>query len=230
VASKARTDVAPATRTAGGAATAAARPARTPEPEPPARSSAVIARRRSRVWLWLIALPLLGAALFGGGALAVGATSSPTYTADALVAVLPDDPADEVSIPVAGIWTEVGSSDAVLLQAAGSLDVSGETLASAVTLTQAPNAPVITVSATTDDADRSADWANAVAAQLLAEDQRSPVPGYGLRQVADAVAPAEGVALVTPLIVAAAAVVGAVVGLVVAQGLVRRRRSRSAGR
>ncbi|WP_448625838.1 hypothetical protein [Geodermatophilus sp. URMC 64] len=230
MASKANTDIAPTAPTAGGTATAAARPAPAPDAEPPARSPAVVPRRRSRAWVWLIVLPLLGAALFGGAAFAVGATTPPTYTADALVAVLPDDPADEVSIPVAGIWTEVGSSDAVLLQAAGDLGVSGETLASAVTLTQAPNAPVITVTAVTEDPDRSADWANAVAAQLLAEDDRSPVPGYGLRQVADAVAPAEGAALVTPLIVAAAAAVGAVVGLVVAQGIVRRRRSRSAGR
>lgn len=169
--------------------------------------------------MWPVLLPLLGALLSGAGALLVNESSAPAYTADALLAVLPDDPAADVSIPVAAIWAEVGGSDAVVRQAARALDVDQQTLAAGLRATQLPNAPVISVSVTTTDPERAAAWANGVAAELLGRGEETPVPGYGLRQVAPAEAPVAGSVPLGPLIMLGAAAFGGVAGLVLAQRL-----------
>ncbi|MGY1805915.1 hypothetical protein ACI8AF_00930 [Blastococcus sp. SYSU D00669] len=233
-------DVAEADRAADDAPTAHDRPpaddrppaeeeplAATPAPEPPA-APVVTARRRRRAWPWLVALPLIGALLFGGAAFAANQLTDPTYTATALIAVLPDDDTTDVSIPVAGIWAEIGNSEALLARAAEELDVDEATLARSVTVTTAANAPVLSVTATTTDPERSADWANAVGGELVAEEAANPVPRYGLQSAAIAVPPATGTELVSPLLMVAAAVLGALVGLVLAQAVVRRRRRRAA--
>lgn len=187
-------------------------------------------RRRSRGWVLLVLLPILGAVLLGGAALAYNRVTPPSYTADALIAVLPTVPATGVSLPITGVWVEVGSSEALLRQSADDLGVRESQLASAVTVTQpSSNAPVVQVSATTGNPQLSAAWANSVASRLVSQARDNPVPGYGLQTVASAIPPLSATQPVTPLIIGVATALGALIGLVLAQtivGLVRRRRRR----
>jgi capsular polysaccharide biosynthesis protein len=184
----------------------------------------VVARQRPWARRWLVVLPLVGLLLLGGTAFAVNRVAAPSYTAQALLAVLPNDPATTVSVPVSGIWAQVGQSDVLLSQAAQTLDVDQQTLASSVSLAQGTDSPVITVSVTTNDPRRSARWANAVAKQIITQSTQSPVPGYGVRQVAQAIPPVTRTTPVSPTLVLTAAVLGALAGLVLAQRLARRRR------
>ncbi|MBJ7452018.1 MAG: hypothetical protein JHC71_08045 [Blastococcus sp.] len=170
-----------------------------------------------------MALPLLGALLFAGAGIAVNASTDPTYAAEALVTVLPTDPGAPVSQPVADIWVQIGTSDAVLSQAAAALDVAREDLAGQLELIPAPNSPVIAVQVTTTDPERSAVRADVVAEVLLEQDADERVPGYRLEQVTDAVIPIDGSNRVSPLLLNGAALLGALTGLVAAQWLRRRR-------
>jgi len=53
-------------------------------------------------------------------ALGYAAARPPSYTSQALVAVIPSDPAVNVSLPLAALWAEFGSSDAVWTRWPGS--------------------------------------------------------------------------------------------------------------
>lgn len=192
-------------------------------PTVPDRPSVVVARRRRRRW-WLVALPVVGALLFGGAAFSVNRLTAPSYAADALVAVLPTDPAAPVSLPIAGIWAEVGNSDGLLRQVARRLDVDAPELAAALSLTVADNAPVVSVEVTTTDPRRSARWANAVADELLAEAARRPIAGYALRPAATAVPPSISEPLVSPLLIGVAVAFGFLLGVALAQRIARGRR------
>ncbi|SOC47733.1 hypothetical protein SAMN05660748_0990 [Blastococcus aggregatus] len=198
-------------------------PGATAVPRSAQQGAPLVGARRRRSWVWLVVLPLLGALLLGGAGLVANQQAEPTYAAEALVTVLPTDPAAPVSQPVAGIWVKIGSSDAVLSDAADALDVATPVLASRLELVLDADSPVIAVRVTTADAERSATWANAVAAVLLEQDRGERVPGYELEQVATAVPPAGGSELLSPLLVTAAALFGGLIGLVGAQRLRRRR-------
>ena len=226
-------------RKAGGASAARARvvPARTPgrtavtapveaparvaasEPTPPPAPPA----RQRRSWVWLVVLPLLSALLFAGAGIGVNARTDPTYVAEALVTVLPTDPGVPVSQPVADIWVQIGTSDAVLSQAAAELDVDREELAGQLELVPSPDSPVIAVRVSTTDPRRSAVWADVVAEVLLGQDADERVPGYELEQVTEAVFPLSGSDKVSPLLLTGLALLGALTGLVAAQWLRRRR-------
>ena len=205
----------------GGVTASVDAPARVAVEEPGPPPAPPVGKRRAPVWL--VALPLLGALLFAGAGVLVNAGTDARYAAEALVTVLPTDPAAPVSQPVADIWVQIGTSDAVLSQAAAELDVPRDELASRLELVPSPESPVIAVRVTTTDAERSAVWADVVAELLLRQDADERVPGYDLQQVTDAVIPTRGTDVVSPLLLAGAALLGALAGLVAAQWLRRRR-------
>lgn len=175
-------------------------------------------------------LPLLGALLCAGGLLAYDRYSSPTYTAEALIAVLPDDPAADVSLQITAIWVEIGNSDGVLLETADGLGVQARTLEDSLTLIQTGNAPLLSVQVTTGDAERAADWANALSEQLLTESSDNPVPGYDLQQVTEALPPERRDVAAGTLLLGAAVVAGLLLGAGIAELLSRGIRARAARR
>jgi len=199
--------------------------------DPPVRGGrTLVTPARGRPWWLLLVLPGLGALLLGGAAITVNQVSPPNYTAEALLAVLPADPANGVSLPITGIWVQLGNTPTLVDNSAAALGIKREDLAAGLAVSQpSPDAPVIAVSVTTTDPRRAATWANAVAARLVLDSQSSPVPGYALRSMAAASPPAEGSPRLTSTIIAAATVLGALVGLVMAQSTLRfidRRRRR----
>ncbi|MGY2126997.1 hypothetical protein [Blastococcus sp. SYSU DS0617] len=135
-------------------------------------------------------LALLGAVLAVAALVAIDRLLPRTWTAEALVAVLPEDPAGDVSVQFTAIWVEIGDSAAIRQQAADALGIDTADLRDALTVSQSAGAPLVSVRVTTQDMQRSAEWANAVAAQLLEEAEDDPVPGYDLGQVTEALPPA----------------------------------------
>jgi len=203
------------------------RPGR-PQGRPPAAGSVrARPRRRGRFALYVL-LPLLLAAVLGAGAGLWNASRSPSYTAEALVSVLPTDPTVTVSTAFTSAWVQIASSGTVLDSAARRVGTDPTTLAEALDIAEAGDSPLVSIKVTTDDPSRSADWANGVAAQVLAQGRLSPVPGYGLAQVTTATAPAREAGLSTPLLVAGGALAGLLLGLAADRALVRRSRRRVA--
>ncbi|TFV53700.1 hypothetical protein [Blastococcus sp. TF02A-35] len=182
------------------------------------------ARRRSR---WpAVLLPLLGAALLVNAALLYGTTRAPTYTSEALVAVLPDDPAVSVSSPLTSIWVQIANSDAVLDGVTRELDVERSDLDDALTVSESADAPLISIRTRTGDAQRSAEWANTAADQLLDQAADERVPGWSLEQVTEARPAQTSDPKATVPLVGGAAVLGALVGAAAAQLLAARARRR----
>ncbi|WP_166509564.1 hypothetical protein [Blastococcus sp. TF02-8] len=196
----------------------------------PAGSSAAAgtaAPRRGRRWPAVV-LPLLGALLLAGAALAYVLTSPARYSAEALVAVLSEDTDGAVSEPLTSIWVEIGNSDAVLDRVTDELGVSRSALDEGLTVSVSSSAPLISIRASTGDAERSAAWANATAEALLDEDDADRVPGWSLEQVTSAQPAQRADQPPTLLLVAAGAVLGALVGASAAQLLAARARRRGA--
>ncbi|SDF64687.1 Capsular polysaccharide biosynthesis protein [Blastococcus aurantiacus] len=192
-------------------------------PAPAAWSS----RRRTSRSAYVV-LPLLGAVALGAGVLAYEAQRSPQYTSEALVAVLPEDPGDEVSLPITSIWVGIADSDTVRDRMAPRLDVSRAALDDGLTIGSSDDdAPLVTVRATTGDPETSAAWANAVAAELLAESDLHPISGYTLDQVTDARPPGAPDQFPTVPLVGGAVVVGLLAGAGAAQLVDRRARRRA---
>ncbi len=182
-------------------------------------------RRRHRRWAAL--LPLLLAGLLVGGVLAWQLTRPPAYTSEALVAVLPEDPAADVSLPITSVWVEIGNSDVVRDQISTELGTSRSTLDDGLEVEASSDAPLISLRASTDSAATSAQWANTAAAALLSQSTDNPVPGHRLQQVATAQASQAADPSVTPLLVAGGAVLGLLVGAAAVQLLNARDRKRS---
>ncbi|TKJ28106.1 hypothetical protein [Blastococcus sp. CCUG 61487] len=204
-------------------------------PEPPAAPSAAApdpppGRRPGLRPIWWVVLPFLGALLCVAGLVAYDRYSTPTYTAETLVAVLPDDPGTDVSLQVTAIWVEIGNSDAILLATAEALGVPARTVEDRLTLVQTGDAPLLSVKVTTTDAERSAEWSNQLAEQLLAESSENPVPGYDLQQVAEALPPDRRDVTAGALYFATAVVIGLLLGAGVAELLSRRSHARAARR
>jgi capsular polysaccharide biosynthesis protein len=200
----------------------------TPERGQPAPPTSVRARPRSRGRLLLYTLlPLLLAAVLGAGAGMWNATRAPSYTAEALVSVLPTDPAVTVSTSFTSAWVQIAGSGTVLDAAARRVGTDPATLAGALDIAQAGDSPLVSIKVTTDDPIRSANWANGVATQVLAQGRLSPVPGYGLAQVTTAAPPPREAGLSTPLLVTAGALVGLLLGLAADRALIGRRRRRA---
>jgi len=221
-----------ATTTARAAKAAGSTPAERPAGTASTGERVGPRRLRRRTLALLVALPLLGALLFGGGAALYLAAQSPSYTAQALVSVLPTEETAEVSTAFTSIWVEIGGSDPVVEAAATRIGTEAATLRENLQVAQAGSAPLVSISVTTPDAARSADWANEVADELIAQAAPTVVPGYTLSQVTTAVPPPTSTGPSTTLVILGAAVVGLIAGTALAQALSRRlrRKARAAAR
>jgi capsular polysaccharide biosynthesis protein len=184
-------------------------------------------RLRRRTSALLLMLPLLGGLLFGGGMAIYLDARSPSYTAQSLVSVLPTAATADVSTAFTDIWVQIGDSDAVVDAAATRIGTDPATLRDRMQIAQAGTAALVSISVTTPDAARSADWANDVADELIAQATPTVVPGYTLRQVTTAVPPPTSTGPSTPLLVLGAVVVGLIAGIALAQALGRRLRRRA---
>jgi capsular polysaccharide biosynthesis protein len=184
-------------------------------------------RLRRRTVALLLTLPLLGGLLFGAGTAIYLDAQAPSYTAQSLVSVLPTEETGEVSTAFTDIWVQIGNSDPVVDAAATRIGTEPATLRDQLQVAQAGSAALVSVSVTTPDATRSADWANEVADELVAQASPTVVPGYTLRQVTTAVPPSTSTGPSTPLLVLGAVVVGLIAGTALAQALGRRLRRRA---
>lgn len=151
-----------------------------------------------------------------------GALRPEPYSADSLVLVESvESPSN--AVPIATVWAEVAMSEAVVAPVADDLGVTNERLRDAVTVTASEQAPLITVTATTPQAGTSAVWANAVAAEMVARSSQTPIEGFTLRPVTDAVPPQEADTGYEVQTVVGATVIGGLVGLATGRWLRRRR-------
>jgi len=114
-------------------------------------------------------------------------------------------------------------------QAATRLGVTEGQLAGVLSITQAGDAALVSVEVTTGSSAQSAAWANGVAEALVERSDSGFVAGYELTQVTSAL-PARATAGFSPLLVAAAAVVGFLIGLAMVQAWTRHRRRRASTR
>jgi hypothetical protein len=170
-----------------------------------------------------VALAALGA-LVAGVACWYAFLRPTDFTADALVAVLPDDPAaPDSSVDIAAVWVEVGNAPALVHTVATGLGESDSAVADAVVITQPTGVPLLSITATTADAATSAAMANAFASQLVQQDQQGQVGHYHLQQVSEARPPAEHDSSVGTAGLAGAALLGGAVGGLAGRSIARRR-------
>ncbi len=179
-------------------------------------------RRDRRTAAIVVALATLGAVVVGVACWY--AFLRPTdFTAEALVAVLPDDPAaPDASVDIAAVWVEVGNAPALVHSVATGMGESDSGLSDAVVITQPSGVPLLSITATTADADTSAAMANAVAAQLVLQDQQGQVGHYHLQQVSEARPPAQHDSSVGSAGLLGAAFLGATGGGLLGRSVARR--------
>jgi hypothetical protein len=146
------------------------------------------------------------------------------FTAEALVAVLPDDPAaPDSSTDIAAVWVEVGNAPALINSVATGVGEPEPDVAEAVVISQPAGVPMLSIVATTSEADTSADLANAVAGQLIEQDRRGQVGHYHLQQVSEARAPAQHDSSVGLAGLAGATLLGGAGGGFLGRSIARRR-------
>jgi capsular polysaccharide biosynthesis protein len=193
-------------------------PTVTGEPDaPPARKR----YRRGAVAI-VVALTVIGAVVGAAACWYVFLRPS-EFTAEALVAVLPDDPgAPDSSVNIAAVWVEVGNAPTVLHPVATEVGTPEPEVANAVVISQPAGVPLLSVTATTPDADTSATLANAVAARLLLQDQQGRVGHYHLQQVSQARSPVHPDSTVGAAGAVGAALLGGAAGGLLGRPIVRR--------
>jgi capsular polysaccharide biosynthesis protein len=168
-------------------------------------------------------LAVLGAVLATVAALVYTATTSKTYTAEALVVVLSDSGSTSDLGPITAAWVEIGGAPTVLTGAAATLHVEVQELKKALTVSQPGSTPLVSIAMVTADPQRSAAWANAVADQLLDQADRRPITGFQLNQLTSAVPAPAADPDQTSTILITAAVAGALGGGVLGRAIQRRR-------
>lgn len=139
-----------------------------------------------------VPLVVAGALAFGLLGWLVSAVQGPSYSSETLVVVVP--PAQEATtnaIPIAAVWSEAAGTDALLGPVADDLGTTLRELSGATTVGTVGDAPLISIAVRTDDAETSATWANTVADALVEQAGATPVSGFTLRALTDAVAPAD---------------------------------------
>lgn len=204
-----------------------ATPAATPREPAGSPAAEPVGRRATGIKaVGLITLmAVLGAVLMGAGAFAYNSWTPPTYSAESLVIVLSDPGSGSDVGPITAAWVEIAHAPTVLAAAADSLGVQVGELQQALTVSQPGSTPLVSISMVTTDPKRSAQWANAVAEQLLTQARRRPIAGFDLNQLTRAVPPRQADPDQGSLLLAGAAVAGALLGGVAGQSLARRRRS-----
>lgn len=168
-----------------------------PEPEPSARPRRVPAALRRAV-LRLRALPPwspLAAGVLAGGLLGAGygLLSTPQYTATGYVVAVPADASDPASaLGFAQAYGRVATQLAVLGDAQMWAHVPVATLERSVRTATSPDAPMVSVTATSSDPEEAADMANAVTRALTRHAAASADDTHvELRQFARATEPTE---------------------------------------
>ncbi|MGW2297156.1 lipopolysaccharide biosynthesis protein [Streptomyces violaceorubidus] len=168
-----------------------------PEPEPSARPRRVPTALRRAV-LRLRALPPwspLAAGVLAGGLLGAGygLLSTPQYTATGYVVAVPADASDPASaLGFAQAYGRVATQLAVLGDAQMWAHVPVATLERSVRTATSPDAPMVSVTATSSDPEEAADMANAVTRALTRHAAASADDTHvELRQFARATEPTE---------------------------------------
>ncbi|MDQ0403856.1 lipopolysaccharide biosynthesis protein [Streptomyces sp. NPDC000349] len=174
-----------------------AQPSAEPEAGPPARprrARAALHRVRNRLrslppWSPLAAGVLAGG-LLGGG---YGLLTTPQYTATGYVVAVPTDKSDPASaLGFAQAYGRVATQLAVLGDAQMWADVPVARLEESVRTATSPDAPMVSVTATSADPEEAADMANAVARALTQHAAASVGDTHvELRQFARATKPTE---------------------------------------
>ncbi|MEW2446218.1 lipopolysaccharide biosynthesis protein [Streptomyces parvulus] len=173
-----------------------AQPAAEHEAAPPAPRRAPAALHRLR--RGLRSLPPwspLAAGIVAGGLLGAGygLLATPQYTATGYVVAVPTDKSDPATaLGFAQAYGRVATQLAVLGDAQMWADVPVARLEESVRTQTSPDAPMVSVTATSDDPEEAADMANAVARALTAHAAASVDDTHvELRQFARATEPAE---------------------------------------
>ncbi|AZM77646.1 lipopolysaccharide biosynthesis protein [Streptomyces sp. KPB2] len=172
-------------------------PATDPEPAPPARRARVRAALR-RSLLGLRSLPPwspLAAGVLAGGLIGAGygLLATPQYTATSYVVAVAADESDPASaLGFAQAYGRVATQLAVLGDAQMWAHVPVATLERSVRTATSPDAPMVSVTATSADPEEAADMANAVARALTRHaDAAADDTRVELRQFARATEPTE---------------------------------------
>lgn len=172
-------------------------PATDPEPAPPARRARARAALR-RSLLGLRSLPSwspLAAGVLAGGLIGAGygLLATPQYTATSYVVAVAADESDPASaLGFAQAYGRVATQLAVLGDAQMWAHVPVATLERSVRTATSPDAPMVSVTATSADPEEAADMANAVARALTRHaDAAADDTRVELRQFARATEPTE---------------------------------------
>ncbi|MFC8216996.1 lipopolysaccharide biosynthesis protein [Streptomyces sp. NPDC057362] len=172
-------------------------PATDPEPAPPARRARARAALR-RSLLGLRSLPPwspLAAGVLAGGLIGAGygLLATPQYTATSYVVAVAADESDPASaLGFAQAYGRVATQLAVLGDAQMWAHVPVATLERSVRTATSPDAPMVSVTATSADPEEAADMANAVARALTRHaDAAADDTRVELRQFARATEPTE---------------------------------------
>jgi capsular polysaccharide biosynthesis protein len=169
--------------------------------------------RRRPGLLAIVTFVLAGALAFGLLGWLVSVVRGPTYSSETLVVVVP--PAQEATtnaIPIAAVWSQAAGTDALLGPVAADLGTTLRELSGATTVGTVGDAPLISIAVRTDDAETAATWANTVADALVERAGATPVSGFTLRALTDAVAPADPEATWAVPLTALGIVLGALAG------------------
>ncbi|MFD9000417.1 lipopolysaccharide biosynthesis protein [Streptomyces sp. NPDC059582] len=160
----------------------------TENPTGPHRPASPLSRTRALPAWSLLASGAVAGGLLGG---AYGLLEPPSYTATAYVVVVPTEKSDPASaLGFAQAYGRVATQLAVLGQAQVSAGVPVKTLQSSVRTATSPDAPMVSVTATSSRPDQATDMANAVSRALTrhANDNKNSTH-VELQQFARAVRP-----------------------------------------
>lgn len=158
-------------------------------PGRPGRPTALARARALPAWT-LVAAGVLAGGLLGGG---YGLAQPPAYTATAYVVAVPTEKSDPASaLGFAQAYGRVATQVAVLGDAQVWAGVPVKTLQSSVQTATSPDAPMVSITATSTRPDLAADMANAVSRALTrhANDTKSAT-NVQLQQFARATKPTE---------------------------------------
>lgn len=161
----------------------------------------------------LLPFVLAGALAFGVLGWLASVVAGSTYSSETLVVVVPpEQEATASAIPLAAVWAEAGGTDALLGPVAKQLGTTLRELSGATTVATVGDAPLISIAVRSDEAETASTWANTVADALVDQAAATPVSGFTLRALTDAVPPADPEATWALPLTVAGVVLGALAG------------------